>query len=44
MGYGAPPTARAVFEKAENMVVREEKCIAKGDPYCEFRVWIEEKR
>jgi len=26
------------------MVVREEKCIAKGDPYCELRVWIEEKR
>jgi len=26
------------------MVVREEKCIAKGDPYREFRVWIEEKK
>ena len=36
--------ARWGVEKAENMVVREEKCIAKGDPYCEFRVWIEEKR
>jgi predicted hydrocarbon binding protein len=36
--------ARWGVEVAEDIEVNEVKCIAKGDPYCEFRVWIEKKR
>jgi predicted hydrocarbon binding protein/predicted amino acid-binding ACT domain protein len=35
--------ARWDISEAEGIVVREEKCIAKGDPYCEARVWVEKK-
>lgn len=35
--------ARWGVEKAEDVIVREEKCIAKGDSYCELRFWVEEK-
>ena len=28
----------------DEVVVREEKCVAKGDPYCEARVWVERKK
>jgi predicted amino acid-binding ACT domain protein/predicted hydrocarbon binding protein len=35
--------ARWSISEAEEIVVREEKCIAKGDPYCEARVWAEKR-
>jgi hypothetical protein len=28
----------------DEVVVREEKCVAKGDPFCEARVWVERKK
>jgi predicted hydrocarbon binding protein len=28
----------------DEVVVREEKCVAKGDPYCEARVWVERRK
>jgi predicted hydrocarbon binding protein len=36
--------ARWGVEEAENVIVREEKCVAKGDPYCEARVWVEKRK
>jgi len=36
--------ARWGVEEAEDVIVREEKCIAKGDPYCEARVWVEKRK
>ena len=36
--------ARWGIEKAEGIAVRGEKCIAKGDPYCEAKIWVEKKR
>jgi predicted hydrocarbon binding protein/predicted amino acid-binding ACT domain protein len=35
--------ARWGVEEAEDVIVREEKCIAKGDPYCEAHVWAEKR-
>jgi predicted hydrocarbon binding protein/predicted amino acid-binding ACT domain protein len=35
--------ARWGVSKAEEVIVREEKCIARGDPYCEARVWVEKR-
>jgi len=35
--------ARWGVPSATEIVVREEKCIAKGDPYCEARVWVERR-
>ncbi|MCD6357859.1 MAG: 4-vinyl reductase [Thermoproteales archaeon] len=33
--------ARWGVEELEKITAREEKCMAKGDPYCQFRIWAQ---